>query len=229
VRRRKMECFTPAPQNTLRQSIKQKSSGGAGYRNLWEKVDSSLKVDWFQIWCCCISRRFLRLFSCGRICKETPLEKSARSLILQELFWSARPTEARGGMIRAGNGRWLPSNPATMSPGESKARHHLILQIESGSPAIRLLNLIQTVYPDGRPVGTGSKAPRIQVLRPAYPTPAALRKAQEEVAEFHRFRELSQNLLDVNEKICKQRPVGDAFMPQEKKRRKRSIRKSNGK
>jgi hypothetical protein len=70
---------------------------------------------------------------------------------------------------------------------------------------------------------------RGKTITETFATPAALRKAQEEVAEFHRFRELSQNLLDVNEKICKQRPVGDAFMPQEKKRRKRSIRKSNGK
>jgi hypothetical protein len=36
-----------------------------------------------------------------------------------------------------------------------------------------------------------------------FATPAALRKAQQEVADFHRFRELSQNLVDVNEKICR--------------------------
>jgi hypothetical protein len=59
-----------------------------------------------------------------------------------------------------------------------------------------------------------------------FSTLAALRKAQEEVAEFHRFRELSQNLLDVNEKICQARPVEDTLTPQEKKRRKRSSRKS---
>jgi hypothetical protein len=59
-----------------------------------------------------------------------------------------------------------------------------------------------------------------------FATPAALRKAQEEVAEFHRFRELSQSLLDVNEKICQARPVEDTLTPQEKKRRKRSSRKS---
>jgi hypothetical protein len=62
-----------------------------------------------------------------------------------------------------------------------------------------------------------------------FSTPAALRKAQGEVAEFHRFRELSQNLLDVNEKICRTRPVEDTLTPQEKKRRKRSGRKSKGK
>jgi hypothetical protein len=56
-----------------------------------------------------------------------------------------------------------------------------------------------------------------------------LRKAQSEVAEFHRFRELSQTLLDVNEKICRARPVEDTLSPQEKKRRKQSGKKSNGK
>ena len=57
-------------------------------------------------------------------------------------------------------------------------------------------------------------------------TPAALRKAQQEVEEFHRFRQLSHDLLEVNEKICKLRPVEDTLTPQEKKRRKRSSRKS---
>jgi len=62
-----------------------------------------------------------------------------------------------------------------------------------------------------------------------FATPSALRKAQNEVAEFHRFRELSQTLLEVNEKICRARPVEDTLTPQEKKRRKRSGRKSKGK
>ena len=59
-----------------------------------------------------------------------------------------------------------------------------------------------------------------------FSTAAALRKAQQEVEEFHRFRELSRDLLEVNEKICKLRPVEDTLTPQEKKRRKRSSRKS---
>jgi hypothetical protein len=62
-----------------------------------------------------------------------------------------------------------------------------------------------------------------------FPTSVALRKAQQEVAEFHRFRELSQNLVEVNEKICMLRPVEDTLTPQEKKRRKSSGRKSNEK
>lgn len=62
-----------------------------------------------------------------------------------------------------------------------------------------------------------------------FASPAALRKAQGEVAEFHRFRELSQSLVEVNEKICQSRPVEDTLTMQEKKRRKRSVRKSNAK
>ena len=62
-----------------------------------------------------------------------------------------------------------------------------------------------------------------------FASPAELRKAQREVEAFHRFRELSHELLEVNEKICRARPVEDTLTPQEKKRRKRSGRKSNAK
>jgi len=57
----------------------------------------------------------------------------------------------------------------------------------------------------------------------------ALRKAQQEVEEFHRFRQLSHDLLDVNEKICRLRPVEDTMTPQEKKLPKRSSKKSPNK
>ena len=62
-----------------------------------------------------------------------------------------------------------------------------------------------------------------------FASPAELRKAQREVDAFHRFRELSHEVLEVNEKICRARPVEDTLTPQEKKLRKRSGRKSNGK
>jgi hypothetical protein len=60
-------------------------------------------------------------------------------------------------------------------------------------------------------------------------SPAELRKAQHEVEAFHRFRELSRQLLDVNEKICRLRPVEETLTLQEKKRPKRSVRKSRAK
>jgi hypothetical protein len=58
---------------------------------------------------------------------------------------------------------------------------------------------------------------------------AALRKARREVEAFHHFRDLSRQLLELNEKICRLRPVEDTLTPQEKKRRKRSIKKSRAK
>jgi len=64
-----------------------------------------------------------------------------------------------------------------------------------------------------------------------FSSPAALRKAEREVAEFHRFQALSGSLIEVNEKICQLRPVeGEgALNAQEKKRRKRSGRRSRAK
>ena len=62
-----------------------------------------------------------------------------------------------------------------------------------------------------------------------FASPAALKKAQGEVAEFHRFRELSQSLVAVNEEICQARPVEDNLTPLEKKRRRPSNGKSNAK
>jgi hypothetical protein len=61
-------------------------------------------------------------------------------------------------------------------------------------------------------------------------SPATLAKAQREVAEFHRFRELGGQLLQVNELICELRPVEkNPLSAQEKKRRKPSAGKSRAK
>ena len=63
-----------------------------------------------------------------------------------------------------------------------------------------------------------------------FSSPASLAKAQREVAECERFRELGDQLLDVNEQICHLRPVEEtAPSAQEKKRSKRSKRKSRAK
>jgi hypothetical protein len=70
---------------------------------------------------------------------------------------------------------------------------------------------------------------RGKTVTETFATPLALRKAQSEVAEFHRFRELSQSLLDVNEEICRTRTLADALTAQEKKQPKRSGRKSKPK
>ena len=62
-----------------------------------------------------------------------------------------------------------------------------------------------------------------------FPIPATLRKAQNEIAEYHRFRALSRELLEINEEICRARPVEDTLTPEEKKRPKRSRTKSRAK
>ena len=61
-----------------------------------------------------------------------------------------------------------------------------------------------------------------------FSSPAQRRKAQREVEAFHRLRELSRQLLEVNEQICRLRPVAEdaELSPQEKKRPRRSSKKS---
>lgn len=61
------------------------------------------------------------------------------------------------------------------------------------------------------------------------PSPADVRKAEGEIAEFRRFQVLSAALLEVNRQICRLRPVEDALLPEEKKRPKRFARKSRAK
>jgi hypothetical protein len=58
---------------------------------------------------------------------------------------------------------------------------------------------------------------------------AELRKAQREVEAYHRFRQLAQQLLEVNEKICQARPVEEELTPPKKKRPRSSSRKSPAK
>lgn len=61
------------------------------------------------------------------------------------------------------------------------------------------------------------------------PSPAAERKAEGEIAEFRRYQELSRAFLEVNERICRLRPVEDPLTPEEKKRWMRSGRKLRAK
>ncbi len=63
----------------------------------------------------------------------------------------------------------------------------------------------------------------------SFSSSAELRKARREVEAFHRFRQLSRELLEVNERICRTRPVEESLSPEEKKRRKRSAKKSGAK
>lgn len=61
-----------------------------------------------------------------------------------------------------------------------------------------------------------------------FPNPAALHKAQQEVAEFHRFQKLGQELVRLNETICALRPVEQhrgGWTAPEKKRLLQSLRR----
>ena len=68
-----------------------------------------------------------------------------------------------------------------------------------------------------------------KTISETFSSPAEMHKAQREVEAFHLFRQLSQQLLEINEKICRARPMEDVLTPQEKKRPKRSSAKRSGK
>jgi len=70
---------------------------------------------------------------------------------------------------------------------------------------------------------------RGKTITEALPTPAAVRKAEQEIAEFRNYQQLSRELVDVSEQVCRLRPVEETLTPEEKKRPKRSVRKSRGK
>ena len=59
-----------------------------------------------------------------------------------------------------------------------------------------------------------------------FASPLDLRKAQREVETFHHFQELCDQLIALNEKICRLRPVQQTLTLQEKKRSKPSSWKS---
>jgi hypothetical protein len=58
-------------------------------------------------------------------------------------------------------------------------------------------------------------------------SPAAIQKAEREVEEFRKFQRLSREFVETSAEICRARPVEEkAQTDQEKKRRKRSVRRS---
>ena len=59
------------------------------------------------------------------------------------------------------------------------------------------------------------------------PDPAAIRKAEREIAEFRKLQSLHKAFVEVNVQICQIRPPeADTLVPEEKKRPKRSVKKS---
>ena len=70
---------------------------------------------------------------------------------------------------------------------------------------------------------------RGKTVTEALSTPAAVRKAEQEIAEFRHYQQLSHELVEVSERVCRLRPVEETSTPQEKKRPRRSARRSRAK
>ena len=85
--------------------------------------------------------------------------------------------------------------------------------------------------------GTAGHGPNFRLTRKVqgktvtetFASPAALRKAQREVEEFHHFQDLCEQVVEVSEKLCAVRPTESSLSPQEKKRQKQFTGKSSGK
>jgi hypothetical protein len=95
----------------------------------------------------------------------------------------------------------------------------------------------------GKPTCHGAKAhdpghdPQIRLTRKvegktvaeSFPSASAWHKAQAEIDEYRRFQKLSAELIAINEKICRQRPLesdSGALTAAEKKRLRRSLQRS---
>ena len=69
-----------------------------------------------------------------------------------------------------------------------------------------------------------------KTISEALPTPASVRKAEREIAEFRKFEELSRSFLETNEQICRLRPMEEPALSEQKKRRRTpSGKRSRGK
>jgi hypothetical protein len=66
-----------------------------------------------------------------------------------------------------------------------------------------------------------------KTITETFPTLAAQRKTEREVAEFRRYQELSRSFIEVNAEICRQRPVEEGEPTQEEKKRRRSSSKKS--
>ena len=60
----------------------------------------------------------------------------------------------------------------------------------------------------------------------SFATPAEQRKAEREIEAFRRYRQLERSFVEINERLCRARPVEDTLTAQEKKRPKQSTRRS---
>lgn len=65
-----------------------------------------------------------------------------------------------------------------------------------------------------------------KTISESLPSSSAVRKAEREIAEFRRFQQLSHSFVQVNERICRLRPVEETLTTEEKKRPRRFSKKS---
>jgi hypothetical protein len=70
---------------------------------------------------------------------------------------------------------------------------------------------------------------RGKTVTEALPSPAAVCKAEQEISEFRNYQQLSRELVEVSERVCRLRPVEETLRPEEKKRPQRSGRRSRSK
>lgn len=63
----------------------------------------------------------------------------------------------------------------------------------------------------------------------SFATPAEQRKAEREIETFRRYRQLERSFVEINENICRARPVEETLTPEEKKRPRRSRTRSRAK
>jgi hypothetical protein len=63
----------------------------------------------------------------------------------------------------------------------------------------------------------------------SFADPAAERKAEREIEGFRQWQQLSRSFVEVNEQICRARPVEESLTAEEKKRPKLSNKKSRAK
>ena len=128
----------------------------------------------------------------------------------------------------------------SQSLSELEAKRSGILQQLVGLGDLRPGSISAVVRRCGKPNCHCAKAndpghdPQLRLMRKvngksmaeSFTSPVAFRKAQREVAEFHRLQSLTAELVAVNEQICRLRPVEPdttGWTTQEKKRVLRSI------
>jgi len=69
-----------------------------------------------------------------------------------------------------------------------------------------------------------------KTITESFPHPTAQRKAEREIREYRKWQQLSRDFVEVNTAICRLRPIEEQDQtPEEKKRPKRSGRKSPAK